>query len=51
MKWPPYSLDLNLIENIWALLKAEIYRRYLELKEALNTVETLENLIESAIET
>ena len=51
MKWPLYSLDLNLIENIQALLKAEIYQRYPELKEALNIVETLAKLIESAIET
>jgi DDE superfamily endonuclease len=28
MKWPLYTLDLNPIKNIWALLKAEIYRRY-----------------------
>jgi transposase len=25
MDWPPYSLDLNPIENLWALLKAEMY--------------------------
>jgi hypothetical protein len=51
MKWPLYSLDLNPIENIWAILKAEIYRRYPELKEALNIVETLGKLIVCAIET
>lgn len=26
MNWPPYSSDLNPIENLWALIKAEIYR-------------------------
>lgn len=25
MEWPPYSPDLNPIENLWALLKAKIY--------------------------
>ena len=25
MDWPPYSPDLNPIENIWALLKKKIY--------------------------
>jgi transposase len=23
--WPPYSPDLNPIENLWASMKAEIY--------------------------
>lgn len=31
MVWPPYSLDLNPIENLWSLIKREIYRRFLEL--------------------
>ena len=28
MDWPPYSLDLNPIENLWALLKKEAYKVY-----------------------
>ncbi len=31
MKWPPYSLDLNPIENLWALLKKEAYKVYPDL--------------------
>lgn len=41
MNWPPYSPDLNPIENLWALLKAEIYKLYPELQFANDTEETL----------
>ncbi len=27
MEWPPYSPDLNPIENLWSLLKDAIYKR------------------------
>ena len=27
MEWPPYSPDLNPIENLWALLKQEVYKK------------------------
>ena len=26
MEWPPYSLNLNLIENIWAVLTRKLYK-------------------------
>ena len=51
MEWPPYSPDLNPIENLWALLKAEIYRLYPELVGAPNTAETLDLLIRCSIAT
>ena len=31
MDWPPYSPDLNPIENLWALLKKEAYKVYPDL--------------------
>lgn len=50
MIWPPYSPDLNPIENLWALMKAVIYERYPELEQAPDTQETLGCLIEAAKE-
>jgi hypothetical protein len=36
--WPPYSPDLNVIENMWSLLSAAVYRE----KQAYDTVRELE---------
>lgn len=36
MIWPPYLLDLNLIENLWLILKIIIRHDHSELNNALD---------------
>ena len=42
IEWPPYSPDLNLIESLWALMKATLYRLHPEVEYASDTDETEE---------
>jgi hypothetical protein len=50
MTWPPYSPDLNLIKNLWSLMKAEMYRLHPELEHAPDTEDTKYALIKATKE-
>lgn len=47
MKWLPYSPDFNTIENLWTLMKAEIYRAYPELIDVLDIIATVLRLVQA----
>jgi hypothetical protein len=46
MEWPPYSSDLNPIENIWALLKAKVHEICPELRGVMPKNEATRQLLE-----
>lgn len=50
MGWPPYSPDLNPIENLWKRLKDEIMKRHPELATMGNGEEAMAHLIRCAKE-
>ena len=50
MKWPPYLLDSNPIENLQASIKAEIYCLYPKLEHASDIDGTLNDLVHVAQE-
>jgi hypothetical protein len=50
MDWPPYSPDLNPIENLWKRLKDEIIRAHPELITMGNSDEAISYLIDCARE-
>lgn len=45
MDWPPYSPDLNPIENLWKMLKAEIDRTHPELKGLENSAAVMDFIL------
>lgn len=48
MVWPPYSPDLNPINNLWAIMKQQQFFNYPELEDAGDTGEAREVLIKAA---
>lgn len=48
--WPPYSPDLNPIENLWKLLKEGICKKYPELGSMPKNEASWEQLIRAAID-
>lgn len=50
VEWPPYSPDLNPIENLWKLLKEGIIALHPELSDMPKNFYTLQKLCEAAVE-
>ena len=50
MAWPPFSPDLNPIENLWAVLKAKIYEIHPEIRSMPDNEDTLRFLTSTAQE-
>lgn len=50
MDWPPYSPNVNPIENLRTLMKVKIYELHPKLERAHDTEETLDRLVAAEIE-
>ena len=49
LDWPPYSPDLNPIENLWSMLKERIIKQYPDLSHMAKNEQLLKMLCEAAV--
>src|SRR5579859_743109 len=49
MEWPAYSPDMNPIEELWAHLKAELHRRYPDMKSLQGTQATIKQKLQDRL--
>ena len=50
LEWPPYSPDINPIENLWKLLKENILKNHPELSSLPMTMASFDSLERAAVE-
>jgi hypothetical protein len=50
MDWPPYSPDLNPIENLWSIVKRAIFTHHPELSGMPKNNTSKQRLCEAAVE-